>query len=187
LPKKTYTVQNRRRARELAVQLLYSLDAHPGRNMDDCVNAFVSEEGFAFGENAEVKAYLRFLAEGVWNKRHDIDNKMRAILTGWRPERMVAVDRAVLRVAIFEGFLESRVPIAVAISEAVEVARFFGAEESGRFVNGVLGKMARFAADAKAADANGKKTDANRNNFQNRDDNMDDDNAASTSQIPIDR
>jgi N utilization substance protein B len=109
------------------------------------VDVFTSEDGFASEENAEVKEYLRFLVEGVWSKRRDIDNRMRMVLTGWRPERMVAVDRAVLRLAIFEGFIEKEVPIPVAISEAVEVARFFGAEESGKFVNGVLGKVARLA------------------------------------------
>jgi N utilization substance protein B len=145
LPKKSYSVQNRRRARELAVQLLYSLDVRPDRGIDDCVDVFTSEEGFASEENAEVKEYLRFLVEGVWRNRRDIDNKMRMVLTGWRPERMVAVDRAVLRLAIFEGFMESKVPVPVAISEAVEVARSFGTEESGKFVNGVLGKVARLS------------------------------------------
>ncbi|MDR2179904.1 MAG: transcription antitermination factor NusB [Synergistaceae bacterium] len=141
--KKTRVVQNRHRARELAVQLLYSLGIRPDRNARECVDAFISEGGFAFEESAEIKEYLSFLVEGTWEKRFDIDNKMRMVVTGWRPEHMVAVDRAVLRLAIFEGFLTKEVPLAVAISEAVELARAFGTEESGKFVNGVLGKMAR--------------------------------------------
>jgi N utilization substance protein B len=107
------------------------------------VDAFISEGGFAFEESAEVKEYLSFLVNGVWEKRFDIDSKMRVTVTGWRPEHMVAVDRAVLRLAIFEGFLTQKVPLAVAIAEAVELARAFGTEDSGKFVNGVLGKMAR--------------------------------------------
>jgi N utilization substance protein B len=150
------------------------LDARPDGNIGDSVDVFMSKEGFAFEENAEVKEYLRSLVEGVWRKRHDIDNKMRMVLTGWRPERMVAVDRAVIRLAIFEGFLENTVPMPVAISEAVTMARFFGTEESGKFVNGVLGKVARLAEAPK---------DKSRNAIQINDkiSNMDDDDATSTS------
>jgi N utilization substance protein B len=207
LPKKNYAVQDRRRARQLAVQLLYSLDARPEQNISDCLDAFAFEEdGFASLENAQVKEYLRFLVEGVWRKRRDIDNKMRMVLTGWRPERMVAVDRAVLRVAIFEGFLENKVPAPVAISEAVEVARFFGTEESGKFVNGVLGKVARLAQGVQAAKeaqegkgAIGENGSVNpnqisplqENNESNEkhenNDNRDDDHAASASPLPVDR
>ncbi|MDR1621066.1 MAG: transcription antitermination factor NusB [Synergistaceae bacterium] len=141
--KKSQIVQNRHRARELAVQLLYSLAIRPDQNSGECVDAFVSEGGFAFEEGTEVKEYLSFLVKGTWEKRFEIDNAMRMIVTGWSPEHMVAVDRAVLRLAIFEGFLEKKVPIAVVIAEAVELARAFGTEDSWKFVNGVLGKMAR--------------------------------------------
>ena len=92
----------------------------------------------------DIKNYMFFLVEGVWRTRPDIDDIMRKVVIGWRPERMVAVDRAVLRVAIFEGFLKREVPVAVAISEAVELARTFGTEDSGRFVNGVLAKVLQF-------------------------------------------
>jgi N utilization substance protein B len=136
-------VQNRRRARELAVQFLYSLETRSGQNLDESLRAFVSEGGFASEETDDAKEYLSFLAKGVWSERFGIDNMMRGIVTGWRPERMVAVDRAVLRVAIFEGFMEKNVPVAVAISEAVSLAAAFGTENSGKFVNGVLAKVDR--------------------------------------------
>lgn len=142
--KKSQNVQVRRRARELSVQFLYSLGTRPEQDVSEGLSAFTSECGFAAEESDGVKEYLFFLVEGVWHRRRDIDNLMRLVVTGWRPERMVAVDRAVLRMAIFEGFLEKKVPIAVAISEAVDLARIFGTEESGKFVNGVLAKVVAF-------------------------------------------
>jgi N utilization substance protein B len=145
---KLHGVQNRRRARELAVQFLYSLETRSDLNLDESLNAFTSGDGFAFGEENSVKEYLFFLVRGVWSERAEIDNTMRRIVTGWRPERMVAVDRAVLRMAIFEGFMVKKIPVAVAISEAVSLAAAFGTEESGKFVNGVLAKVARSFAES---------------------------------------
>jgi N utilization substance protein B len=66
---------------------------------------------------------------------------------------MVAVDRAILRLAVFEGFLEKKVPVAVAISEAVNLARAFGTEDSGKFVNGVLSRVMRFMTGRDGSDA----------------------------------
>ncbi|MDR3265166.1 MAG: transcription antitermination factor NusB [Synergistaceae bacterium] len=153
---KSFVAQSRRRSRELAVQLLYSLETRPGQSPDECANVFVSECGFASEENAEVREYMLFLVRGTWSRCADIDNMMRELVVGWRPERMVAVDRAILRLAVFEGFLEKKVPFAVVISEAVELAQAFGTEESGKFVNGVLAKVIRFMA---ARDATGGRTD----------------------------
>ena len=149
---KSHNVQSRHRARELAVQLLYSLDTRPGQNPGECLSSFTSEGGFAFDEVPEVRDYLEFLVLGTWSRCLDIDNMMRMVVTGWRPERMVAVDRAVLRMAIFEGFLEKKVPFAVAIAEAVELARAFGTEDSAKFVNGVLARVVqKDTGDAAAA------------------------------------
>jgi N utilization substance protein B len=150
---KSHGVQNRRRARELAVQFLYSLETRSNLDLDESLNVFVSENGFAPGEEHGVKEYLFFLVKGVWRGRSDIDNTMRRIVTGWRPERMVAVDRAVLRMAIFEGFVEKKVPVAVAISEAVALAAAFGTEDSGKFVNGVLAKVARHFSESPQGDS----------------------------------
>lgn len=151
---KLHNVQNRQRARELAVQFLYSLDTRPGQDPEECLTLFISEEGFAAEESAAVEAYMKLLVRGTWSRRADIDKRMRRILTGWRPERMVAVDRAVLRVAVFEGFLEKTVPFAVAISEAVRLAKTFGTENSPKFVNGVLARIAQKEAnDATAVSA----------------------------------
>ena len=145
MPKKKRAVHARRRARELAVQLLYSMEIRPEQDLGECLDAFI-RWGFASnaGIDEDIKNYMIFLVSEVWRARSAIDDIMRRIVTGWRLERMVAVDRAVLRVAVFEGFFKREVPVAVAISEAVELAGIFGTEDSGRFVNGVLAKVLRF-------------------------------------------
>ena len=99
---------------------------------------FCGEGGVAESDLPEVKEYLRFLTRGTWNRRSESDAVLLRVVTGWRPERIVSMNRAVLRLAVFEGFLERSVPFAVAISEAVDIAQAFGTEDSGRFVNGIL-------------------------------------------------
>lgn len=136
-------VQVRRRARELAVQFLYSLGNRPEQDVGVALGLFLEEGGIAASESAEVREYLKFLVSGAWGRREESDEVLLRVVTGWRPERMVAVDRAVLRLAIFEGFLERCVPFAVAIAEAVEIAQTLGTEDSGRFVNGVLARVVR--------------------------------------------
>ena len=172
---KSHGIQNRRRARELAVQFLYSLETRSGQDFEESLNAFLSEGGFASGEERGVKEYLSFLVKGVWNERSGIDNTMRGIVTGWRPERMVAVDRAVLRMAIFEGFIEKKVPVAVAISEAVSLAAAFGTEDSGKFGNGVLAKVARYITESQKEENDKEENDKEEND------------AAADSEISIDR
>ena len=142
MPKKKRVAQAHHRARELTVQLLYSLEIRPEQDLDECLNIF-TKWGFASNANIDedVKNYMFFLVREVWRARSYIDDILRRVVTGWRLERMVVADRAVLRVAIFEGFLKREVPVPVAISEAVELARAFGTEDSSRFVNGVLAKV----------------------------------------------
>jgi N utilization substance protein B len=89
----------------------------------------------------EVPAYTRELVDGVQADLARIDELLGAHAEGWTVARMATVDRAILRVACFE--LLQGVPSAVAIDEAVEAAQTLSTEASGRFVNGVLGAIAR--------------------------------------------
>jgi len=159
LPKKKHVAQARHRARELAVQLLCSLEIRPEQNLSECLDIF-TKQGFASDTtiDEDVENYMNFLVCGVWGARFDIDDIMRRVVVGWRLERMVAVDRAVLRVAIFEGFLKEEIPVAVAISEAVELGRTFGTEDSSRFINGVLAKVLQFMDEKRNDD---KRSDKN--------------------------
>jgi N utilization substance protein B len=90
-------------------------------------------------------SYATALATGVDDNRDEIDALVGRHAKGWTLERMPSVDRAVLRMATFELLHREDVPVAVAISEAVELAQEFSTDESGRFVNGVLSSVAKQA------------------------------------------
>ena len=130
--------QRRRRAREIALQLIYELDL---RN-DITVEAAIEMFPWA-SEDDDVAVYSKSLIAAASANWEDVDAIMREHVIGWRTERMVAVDRAAIRLALCEGLIERKVPLAVAISEAVELTKIFGTIESSRFVNGVLGKIVR--------------------------------------------
>jgi N utilization substance protein B len=88
-------------------------------------------------------SYARELISGIVDNRFEIDGLIRMNMTGWRPERMGIIDRAAVFLALYEGVVGRKVDVPVAISEAVNLARLFGPDESARFVNGVLGKIVR--------------------------------------------
>ncbi|MDR1741286.1 MAG: transcription antitermination factor NusB [Synergistaceae bacterium] len=135
----------RPRAREMAVQLLYALASRGGQDAEAAISLFLAsdDEDSSQQPDAEAREYMSFLVTGVWARRDEIDEMLKPVVIRWRPERIVAVDRAVLRLAVFEGFMEKKVPPAVAISEAVRLASMFGTDDSPRFVNGVLGGVLR--------------------------------------------
>ncbi|WP_050767858.1 transcription antitermination factor NusB [Acetomicrobium hydrogeniformans] len=145
--------QQRRRAREIALQLLYALDIRNDQTPDEAMALFPFD-----GESEEVMNYAIWLVKEIWGKRVEIDNLIRMHITGWRPERMVTVDLEAIRLALFEGVYSKVVPIPVAISEAIELAKRFGTENSGRFVNGVLGKIVRSIAEV---EGDGKDVEGN--------------------------
>jgi transcription antitermination factor NusB len=86
----------------------------------------------------EAFGYARNLVEGTLEHREEIDELIRDQADNWRLERMPAVDRNILRLAIFEMLYEQDVPKLVVVDEAIELAKRFGSEQSGRFVNGLL-------------------------------------------------
>lgn len=89
--------------------------------------------------------YAREIVDGVSDHRDEIDELISSYAQGWTIERMPNVDRAVLRLASWELLHNSEVPAAVTIDEAVELAKQYSTDDSARFVNGVLGKIALHA------------------------------------------
>lgn len=130
--------QGRHRSREIALQLIYQINLRPETDIEQAINLYPSE-----GEEKEVFEYASGLVRGVAEHSDKITAVLRENIVSWRPERIVAVDKAAISLALYEGFIAETVPIPVAISEAVELAKAFGTEHSGRFVNGVLGSIAR--------------------------------------------
>lgn len=95
-------------------------------------------------EVADSREYAESLVNGVISNKEAIDEKIANSAIDWKIERMPATDRNIMRVAVYEMlFAENRVDYAVAINEAVEIAKIYGTKDSGRFVNGVLGKLTR--------------------------------------------
>ncbi len=91
----------------------------------------------------EEEAYMQEKYSRICEKLPEIDAFLNKISVGWKTSRMSKVDLTVLRLAVYEMRYDEAVPVAVAINEAVELARRFGGEDSTSFVNGILGKAAR--------------------------------------------
>lgn len=94
--------------------------------------------------------YAREILDGVTDHREEIDELISSYSQGWSLERMPNVDRALIRLASWEILHNPEVPAAVAIDEAVELAKEFSTDDSGRFVNGVLGRIAEYAGAGRA-------------------------------------
>lgn len=118
-------------ARESALTLLYEAESK-GVTPSDVVDAQV----------IPVDQVVRLLVLGVMEHQSEIDASITAHSTGWTIERMPALDRNILRVATFELMQRADVPTAVILDEAVELAKRFSTDDSGRFVNGVLSAIA---------------------------------------------
>ena len=141
---------DRRRAREGALALLYSSD------ITEIDATSIVEGGLYPDDGVSVSDYAERLVEGVVTHAEEIDAQLAATSENWSVDRMPVVDRAILRIAVFEMLYVDEVPVSVAINEAVELAKMYGGEdESSRFVNGVLGRIAR-AGDQEAEGAANK-------------------------------
>jgi N utilization substance protein B len=124
----------RSQARERALALLYEAD----RRGTDPIEV-LSEQA------APPDAYAVAVVEGIVLHAAEIESAIRAHATGWAPERMPVLDRIVLEIATFELMFRLDVPTAVAIDEAVEMAKGYSTEDSARYVNGVLAALAAVA------------------------------------------
>ena len=139
-------VHERRLARESALALLYSSD------ITEHEVAQIVESGAYPADDVELPEYAEALILGVAERREDIDAQLAATAENWALDRMPVVDRAILRLAVYEMLFVDDVPVSVAINEAVELAKAYGGEDdSSRFVNGVLGRIARTLEGSEAA------------------------------------
>ena len=126
----------RHKARTIALQALYEVDSAarpPETVMERLLDDTVLTE-----ENA---AFVRELVTGAISHRDEIDSSIQKYAPAWPLEQMAMIDRNILRLAIFEILFDNKVPVKVAVSEAVELAKTFGSESSSKFINGVLGSV----------------------------------------------
>jgi transcription antitermination protein NusB len=125
-------------ARESALALLYSSDV-TGEAVADIV-----DNGQYPADDIEFAPYAEALVRGVQAHAADIDSYLESTSENWALDRMPVVDRAILRLAVYEMLYVDEVPVSVTINEAVELAKAYGGEDdSSRFVNGVLGRISR--------------------------------------------
>jgi len=146
----------RREAREWAVQILFQLDLNPpppNEALDDSVFENFWEGAYDHDEDApplktkavpHLRAFTEQLVRGAWTKRPQIDEAIVAQVKNWKMERIGGVERNILRLGIYELlFSPDPPPRRVVINEAIDIAKYFGAVGSGRFVNGVLDAVAK--------------------------------------------
>lgn len=131
-----------RSSREIAFQILFQSDFAPTAEIKDI--AQVMKESSEEELNPENLEQARKLVEGVRSKITEIDLKIQAASQHWKIDRMASVDRCLLRLAVFEMvFSVHPLKPAIAINEAIEIAKKFGSTESASFVNGVLDQIGR--------------------------------------------
>ncbi len=129
---------NRHLSRTIAMQSLFEWDFHGGHgDLKEIIQNNIGQ----FGANLDDTAFIFKLAEGVVANLPAIDEIITKNATEWPVDQITLVDRNVLRIGIYELMFLKEVPPKVAINEAVELAKTFGGESSGKFLNGVLGTL----------------------------------------------
>jgi transcription antitermination protein NusB len=127
---------SRRQSREAALQVLYLQDI--SQNSLEAIPAPVwSEEPL----DAKARAFAERLADGVLTSQTDLDPLIEKYTQNWDMNRMATIDRCILRLAAYELVHETETPINVIINEAVDIAKKYSTNESGKFVNGILDKI----------------------------------------------
>ena len=152
---------SRHKARKRAVDLLFEAEARDVDPVDltaERVELAISDDAVA-----PVNQYAVTVVRGVAENLDRLDSTIASYLTDWTLERLPAVDRAILRIAVWELFHATDVPPVVAVDEAVELAKELSTDESPAFINGVLGQVVLVAPQvrsAAAATAQDKPSDA---------------------------
>jgi transcription antitermination factor NusB len=123
----------RRKARELAIQVLFNLEFSSDSPTD--VFDLICE---MFNSGRAIRSFSKELVLGVCKKRDELDGLIRNASKNWRLERMSRIDKCILRLATFEILFMDDIPPKVSIDEAVEIGKKFGSDGSGGFINGVL-------------------------------------------------
>ncbi|MGH9328474.1 MAG: transcription antitermination factor NusB [Terriglobia bacterium] len=141
---------SRRKARELALQMLFQWDVG-NQTPTEIISRFLARRKL----DSETERFARVLFEGAVSHVDSIDVLVRAHSTHWRLERMAAVDRNIIRMALYELFHVPENPPAVVLNEALELARRFSTADSVEFVNGVL-EGVRKATEAQPPELRGE-------------------------------
>jgi N utilization substance protein B len=130
----------RHQARELALKVLFQLEA-----ADDDPEEVLRYHAVEGGTPHDVTAFATELVRGVIENREKLDEILAQASDNWKLDQMAKVDRIILRIAVYEIAIDRQVPTKAAINESIELAKTFSGDEAGRFVNGILGRVAATA------------------------------------------
>lgn len=129
----------RHKIRETAFQTLFALDASPDTSRETIYHSVLK-----MNKNDQVPAYLDQLVTGVLDHKDELDQQISALLAhGWTIDRLAKPDLIILRLGLYELQYEDGLPTAVAINEALQLARTFSDEKSRKFINGALGNFVK--------------------------------------------
>ncbi len=134
----------RRKGRECALQSLFQIDVS-GETAESVFPLFWEERE----EQQEIKDFTERIVKGVGENIAQLDSIIAEHAEHWRLNRMAIVDRNILRIAIYEFLYEADTPLIVIIDEAIEIAKKYGSEESGAFINGVLDAVKKKVEDGR--------------------------------------
>jgi transcription antitermination protein NusB len=130
-------VGKRHQARELALKVLFQLEG-TGDDPEEVLRYHAAENG----ATEDITNFARELVSGVMANQEKLDGLLAEASEHWRLEQMAKVDRVILRIAVYEIAIDRKVPTKAAINESIELAKTFSGDEAGRFVNGILGRVA---------------------------------------------
>nr|WP_321399605.1 transcription antitermination factor NusB [uncultured Desulfobacter sp.] len=129
---------DRRKSRELALQALFALDLNKSDSRFQ-IDEFLEQHGDDLSE--PTRRFFQMLVDGVVENQEKIDTLLDQWAKNWKISRMPAVDRNIMRIAVFEMLHLPDIPPSVSINEAVEIGKKFGTRDSGPFINGVLDRI----------------------------------------------
>lgn len=129
---------NRHLSRTIAMQSIFEAEFRPGADLSGIIERNIA----AYKEDADAD-YIRTTVNGAMSKRATIDEAIAKVAPEWPVDQIASIDKAILRLAIYELLYNPEVPPKVAINEAVELSKTFGSDSTPRFVNGVLGTIYR--------------------------------------------
>src|SRR3989338_2209605 len=152
-------MSNRHLARSIVMQTLYQWDFRGGQDLtlDQIINQNIHE--FGIGLEEENVEFSRETATAIVKNLKEIDEKIKKFSPDWTLEQMTVIDRNVLRIGVYELYFNKEIPNKVAINEAIELAKTFSGQSSGKFVNGILGTVYKQLEPDSQKDAPEEKTD----------------------------
>lgn len=130
---------NRHLSRTIAMQTLFAWDFNERKDIN--IDDVISENFQQFAPNFDDHGFVQSLVKGVLEHVEEINAYIIKYATEWPLEQITIIDRNILRIGIYELVFDQNIPAKVAINEAIEMAKTFGGDSSGKFINGVLGAI----------------------------------------------